>query len=596
MMFLRADFADLCDCDYSIYVTFNYNPNYVSLIKQLKIRAWNKTNSWWEVPYSEYTPLITLLNQYGISYNAQEFMQSIQTLSDKVAKMQELQKTEHNVDASCLDSVDFKTNPFHYQREGIAYGLSIDKFLLADTPGLGKTLMSANIARLKRGGKHCLIICGYKSLLFNWVSEIEKHTTEKAYVLGQRITKRGRTKVGKIVDRLEDIKNLDKIEEFFVITDVTTLRQSEKEDYIKKNGKKAYNKNFYIADLLEEQCRNGEIGRIIVDESHVCANAESDQTQALLRLKSCPYKIAMTGTPIMNKNLDIFPIMKWLGYETRNFWAFREHYCKLGGYQGKQVIGNKNNEELHKRVSQFMLRRFKEDVLDLPEKIIIDEYLEMDGKQYSLYEKYNKLTMAELAKKKNNRNELLSALTLLRKITCHPGWVDPAYTESVKYERAKQIIAEAAANDEKTIIVSNWTTPFESEIECINLAKELAIYNPAMITGNTKDRQEQIEKFQTDPTCKVFIGSIKAMGVGITLNAAANVIFLDEPWNKAIKDQCTDRAHRVGTKHSVKVYTLICRNTKDEGVHNTVYKKGRLADEIVDGVSPEELQNIIEKY
>ena len=117
-----------------------------------------------------------------------------------------------------------------------------------------------------------------------------------------------------------------------------------------------------------------------------------------------------------------------------------------------------------------------------------------------------------------------------------------------------------------------------------------------MIIGDTKDRQAEIEKFQNNPDCKVFIGSIKAMGVGITLNAASNVIYLDEPWNRAVKDQCTDRAHRVGTKGDVKVYTLMCRNTKDEGVHNTVYKKGRLADQIVDGVSPEELYNILENY
>ena len=351
-----------------------------------------------------------------------------------------------------------------------------------------------------------------------------------------------------------------------------------------------------MADALEDMCRKGEIGRIIFDESHVCANYQSDQTQALLRLRSCPYKIAMTGTPIMNKNLDLYPIMSWLGFEKRNYWEFRERYCRLGGFQGKQVIGDKNNPELHQRLSQFMLRRLKDDVLDLPEKIIIDEYLEMDGKQWALYDKYNRLMKAELAKMKGNKNKLLETMTILRKITCHPAWIDPTCTESVKYERAKQIIEDAVANDEKSIIVSNWTTPFESDIECLNIRNALLQYNPAMIIGDTKDRQAEIEKFQNNPDCKVFIGSIKAMGVGITLNAASNVIYLDEPWNRAVKDQCTDRAHRVGTKGDVKVYTLMCRNTKDEGVHNTVYKKGRLADQIVDGVSPEELYNILENY
>jgi SNF2 family DNA or RNA helicase len=104
---------------------------------------------------------------------------------------------------------------------------------------------------------------------------------------------------------------------------------------------------------------------------------------------------------------------------------------------------------------------------------------------------------------------------------------------------------------------------------------------------------EQIDKFQKDPTCSVILGTIGAMGTGLTLNAASNVIFLDEPWNRALKDQATDRAHRIGTKYPVNVYTLICKNSADEGVHKTVMKKGRVADEIVDGVTEEELFDIL---
>lgn len=597
MIYLRAGFADKCNSNYSIYVTFGYNPNYVTLIKTLKTRIWNNDKKWWEVPYDDYTPLITLLNNYGIQYNAEEFMLSIQQLSEEVEKMQTIQKTEQKIDASVLDTVEFKTKPFHYQLEGIAYGLTHDRFLLADEMGTGKTLQSANIARLKRGGKHCLVIVGYKSLLFNWVREIETHTTEKGYVLGQRMMKRAKKlRTGTLQDRLEDLENLDKIEEFFIITDITTLRQCKKEKYTKKNGKEGTNKNFFYADLIEEWCRKGEIGRIILDEAHVFSSYEVDQTQALLRLRSCPYKIAMTGTPIMNRNLDLFPIMTWLGYEQRNYWEFRERYCRLGGFKGKEVIGDKNNPELHNRLSQFMLRRLKEDVLDLPEKIIIDEYLEMDGKQWALYEKYDKLMKAELAQMKGNKNKLLSAIMTLRKITCHPAWVDESCTNSVKYERAMQIVEEAVRNNQKTIIFSCWTTPFEADMECMCLQKLLSKYNPAMIIGATNDRIGQVDKFQTDSSCMVMLGSVKAMGVGITLTAASNVIWLDEPWTAGVKEQGNDRTHRPGQKNNVNIYTLMCKDTKDEGVHKTVYKKGRLADEIVDGVSPDELFNILENY
>ena len=935
MLYLRADFANSLSTDYSIFVTFNYNPNYVNLIKSMNNRAWNNANKEWEVGWDCYSQLIGTLNNNNIAYNGQEFMASIENLKQQVEKLKAVQKQEANVDASILDSVEFKTMPFNYQKEGIAYGLTHDKFLLADQPGLGKalaldtpiltstgwkllkdiqigeelfdekgqichvtnifdhkqknmykvtfgdkksviccdehlwtvytrnslksknvyrtlqlkdlmkdyqlawnskyyipmtepikfpkknlpihpyilgaligdgcfihciaftnkdnfiidkisslldeeyclkqcpnkpinyllvrkktskrninknkyktilkelglfnknshykfipeiykyscpedrlqllqglmdtdgyiskvgtmqfcsvseklcddigqiieslggtftkrkkilknkfeawditfklksgmypvslprkvnrivksrkyepirnikkiefigkqparcltvdspsnlflinncivthnTLMSSNIARLKRGGQHCLVICGYKSLLFNWVKEIQTHTTESGYVIGQRQNKRNlRFRTGKVLERLEDLQNIDKIEDFFLITDITTLRQSHKTEYKDKNGKTRYNKEFYMADAIEDLCRKGVIGRIILDESHVFKNIDVDQTQALLKLKSCPYKIAMTGTPIMNKNIDLYPIMVWLGQETRNYWQFRDRYCKLGGFKGKQIVGDKNNPELHERLSKFMLRRLKQDVLDLPEKIMIDELLEMDGKQWALYEKTSKLAKAEMAKMKGNKNALLASMANLRKITCHPAWVDPNCTDSVKYERARQIVFEAAENNEKTIIFSCFTTPFEAELECLNLKRELEMYNPAMIIGDTKDRMEQVDKFQNDPTCKVIIGSIGAMGVGLTLNAASNVIFLDEPWNQAIKDQAIDRSHRVGTKNNVKVYTLMCKDTVDEGVHKTVTKKGRLALEIVDGVTAEELENII---
>ena len=93
---------------------------------------------------------------------------------------------------------------------------------------------------------------------------------------------------------------------------------------------------------------------------------------------------------------------------------------------------------------------------------------------------------------------------------------------------------------------------------------------------------------------EIILGTIGAMGTGLTLNKASNVIFLDEPWNRALKDQATDRAHRIGTKYNVNVYTLICKNTIDEMVHGVVNKKGRIADEIVDGVTAEELENMLE--
>ena len=587
MLKLRADFSIKLNSVYSIFVTFPYNQYYVDLMKNMKNRSFDNVTKVWEIGWDCYSQLIGTLNAYGIPYNGNEFMESVEELKYQIELREKKYKKDSNIDSSILDKVEFKTPPFSYQKEGIAYMLEHDKCLIADEQGLGKTYQTLNTAVLKKGGKHCLIIAGYDTLQFNWVAEVEKHTNEKAYVLGQRTKRNGRVYLGTLQDRLDDINNLDKIEEFFIITAPTTIRQCIKKEYLKKNGKKGFNKIYTNAQLLEAWCQKGEIGRIIYDEFQTAKNFEASQTEALLHIKSAPYKIAATGTPIMNKNLDLYPLMNWLGYENRNYYEFKNTYCIMGGYKNKEVKGNKNTQELHQKLNQFMIRRKKADVLDLPEKIYINEVLEMDGKQWTLYEKMKDFYKQRLAQMRGNKVELLASVLNLRKITTHPQWVDEEYKDSVKFERTRQLVYDIVENNQKVIIFSNWSTPIDW------LYKELEMYNPAKITGDTKDRMFEVEKFQNDETCKVILGTIGAMGTGLTLTAASNVIFLDEPWNRALKDQATDRCHRIGTKNNVNVYTLICKGTMDEMVHRTVNKKGRVADEIVDGVTTEELEEML---
>lgn len=591
MIYLRMHYSNKLNCKYSIFATFQYNPNYVNIMKSMTNRCWNADTKEWEIDYACYTPLIKTLNENNIPYNGREFLQSIDELKKLIEQSQAIQVQEANIDTSSLDSVEFKTKPYKYQLEGIAYGLENNKFLLADDQGLGKSLQTLNIARLKRGGKHCLVIVGYDTLQFNWVSEIEKHTEEKGYVLGQREVLKGACKgqirKGTMEQRIEDLKNIDSIDSFFIITSVATLRHCIKTEYIDKNGKKKYNKQYIVAEMIEELCRKGIIGRVVFDEAQVVKNVDSDQTKALLKIRTCPYKIIATGTPIMNKHLDLYPLMYWLDQEHNNFYSFRDKYCIMGGFKGKEVKGNKNGQELNQRLSKFMLRRKKEDVLDLPDKIIIDEYLDMDLKQAILYDKTKKLMQGELVKQKGNKVALMSLLLNLRKITCHPNWVDERYSDSVKFERVHQLMYEITENSRKAIIFSNWATPIQK------LYEELKIYNPAMIIGDTKDRMSEVNKFQNDDSCKVILGTIGAMGTGLTLTSASNVIFLDEPWNRALKDQATDRAYRIGTKSNVNVYTLLCKGTVDESVHRTVVKKGLVADEVVDGLTVEELEEIL---
>lgn len=167
----------------------------------------------------------------------------------------------------------------------------------------------------------------------------------------------------------------------------------------------------------------------------------------------------------------------------------------------------------------------------------------------------------------------------MRQATGYTGILSTTIQESAKFERMLEIIEDSVANRRKVVVFSNWTMMTEPVFELLRK------YNPALITGQISAdvRQSMVDKFQNDPTCKVIVGTIGAMGTGITLTAGTVEIFLDEPWTMASKSQAIDRCHRIGAKSNVTVYTLICKNTIDERINEIVEEKGKMSDSIVDG-------------
>lgn len=311
---------------------------------------------------------------------------------------------------------------------------------------------------------------------------------------------------------------------------------------------------------------------------HNCKNPSSQQGKGLLKVQS-DVQIAMSGTPLMNTPLDLFIILRWLGYEKHAFYAFKNHYCIMGGFGGYDVIGYKNMPELQERVDSIMLRRLKDDVLDLPEKVYIDEYVEMTAKQEQIYKEVSAEIKANIDKIKMANNPL-AELIRMRQATGYTGILSSTILESAKIDRLEEIVEESVANNRKVVIFSNWTqmtTPVYDRLS--------SNYKGVVITGETEEtvRQANVERFQNDPHCKFIVGTIGAMGTGLTLTAGTVVTFLDEPWTMANKQQAIDRCHRIGTKSNITIYTIMCKNTIDERIHEIVEKKGMIADAIIDG-------------
>lgn len=321
---------------------------------------------------------------------------------------------------------------------------------------------------------------------------------------------------------------------------------------------------------------------------HKCKDPTSQQGKALLKLQA-ETMISMTGTPLMNNPLDLYIHLKWLGYEKHNYYAFKQHYCVFGGFGGYQVIAYKNLDQLKGQFEDIMLRRLKKDVLDLPEKIYTTEYVEMTPKQAKIYKEVNCDIQNNIDLVKNAINPL-AELIRLRQATDYTGILSSTVKESAKLDRLEELLDEIVENDGKAIIFSNWTSMTNPTFE------RLKRFNPAIITGETKNRVEQQDKFMNDQTCKIIIGTIGAMGTGLTLTAANTVIFLDEPWNRATREQCEDRAHRIGTKENVNIIFLICKNTIDERIHDLVEQKGKLADLLVDGKLTKQNRDTLVNY
>lgn len=535
----------------SAFVGFEYNSKILRELQNLGTRYYHSDTKLWEIPILSLPNLCARLSEFEIEITGKFQSESIPSL--------------------------YKTKPFNHQIEGVAYGLSHDCFILGDDQGLGKSKQIIDIAveRKRRGQtEKCLIICGVNSLKYNWQEEIELHSDEANWVLGSRYKRDGTIREGGGKEKLEDLNNLPPA--FFLIINIEALRglyYREAPVGRQKKGKL----RFPIAEKINELSSRKIINMVAFDECHKAKNSQSLQGEALMCINKAKFRIPISGTILMNSPLDLYTPLAWIGIEEHSYYSYTKHYCRYGGYNNQDLVGFKNLNELQNIMQSVMLRRMKSDVLDLPEKIYQVEYLEMSNKQTKIYEEVvsNLRLLVDKIRKSINP---LSEMIRLRQATGWTGIISSTVKESVKMERLVELTKDLTDMGYKVIVFSQWEA-------ITSVAREhLAEYNPAYITGSisAEDRMSQLAMFQEDEDCKAIIGTIGAMGTGYTLTAGSYVIFLDEPWNNALKEQAIDRAHRIGTTGTVNIITLICKDTLDEVIHNIIYKKKLMSDLLVD--------------
>lgn len=555
MIKLKFDFSQKLNYKQSLYIKGDYNPTILNVIHSFQTRYYHRNSKLWECKI-DYFPIILDKLKF----------EDIQICGEVPKKFERYLKMLDIYDEQDADYVS-RTKPFEHQMDSFKYALTHNKFLLGDEQGLGKTKQALDIAvARKHKMRHCLIVCGVNNLKWNWYKEVEIHTNEKAHILGSRVNRKGKTVIGSSVERLADLKQIH--DEYFLITNIETLRDKSIQSQIKK------------------MCNDGIIGMTIIDEIHKCKNSQSKQGKAIHCCCSY-YRLALTGTPLMNNPVDLYNVLKWLEVENHSLTYFKNLYCEMGGFGGYEIIGYKNLDQLENSLNKNMLRRRKEEVLDLPPKIYTDELLDLDSSQDKLYRDVTNQIIEDIDRIMLLPNPL-TELIRLRQVTSNPNILTSKNITNVKYDRIVDILESTT---DKVIIFSNWT----KVINPLYIKLSSLGYNPALVTGESKDPILEMNKFQSDNTCKVILGTTPALGTGYTLTAANTVIFIDEPWSKAIKDQAEDRCHRIGTKGTVNIITLICKDTIDERIHQIIKDKGELSDRIVDGkaVQPSDIKFLI---
>ena len=536
----------------SIFVGFEYKAELVDVMHQVPNAIFHKKDKVWETPLTELSKLITFLHNYDDI--------DLIMLKDKPKQKDKV-----------YSLLDYKTTPYDYQIEGVQFGLNHDKCLILDQPGLGKTLQCIYIAqeRYAKGEiEHCLIVCGLNTLKFNWKKEIEQHSDLSVKILGERINRKGRLVVDGVDTRLQQLK--EPIEEFFVITNIETLR----DDRILKELNKGANK----------------YDMVVADEIHKMNNVTSAQGKNFSKLKS-KYKIGLTGTFLVNSPLDAYMALKWVDIDRSTATNFKYFYSVYGGRFGNELIGYKNLEILKDQLSDISIRRTK-DILNLPEKNYIHELLEMDDKQSKFYNNIVEGIIEEVDKVSIDKNNVLALTTRLRQSTSDPSILTTENIKSAKIIRAKELVQEIISQGEKVIVYTTFKQPLYT------LAEELKKYKPLVCTGDTKEEEvwKRVDKFQTDNEHYLMLATIQKMGTGITLTRASYVIFIDSAWTRADNEQAEDRIHRIGAKKPCFYYYLWTKDTYDENVRALVDKKDALSTYINDDELTLDKMETLKKY
>ena len=526
-------------------------------------------------------PDVKMKSDYWEGYITQKLIELLKELNfvfspslqnwDK--KEDEVKKLSLNLDVEELYKYQIEGVHFLEQKNGRA--------LIADEMGLGKTVQALSWLKLHPEFSKVLVICP-ASLKINWQREAEKWA-------------------------LLDME----------ILNGTTPHKIKSNDVII---------NYDILSYWEKYLKLKQFDVIIFDEAHYIKNNKAKRTKAFKRLvKSVPRLIALTGTPIENKPIEIYNIVKVIDPSIfPDATDFAVEFCGAKKTRfGWDKNGATNTLRLNKILSSsIMIRRKKVDVLkDLPEKQIIKVPFEINNRiEYDqaetefvefLKKKFNTENLTEEILEelkqfaKRNDIEVSEELTTdeIRLIKEHKFERIASAPVLAQIELLKQLAVKGKIDQ-----VIEWIENFlESGEKLVVFAVHKKVVSQLMekfkhiavkVDGSVsqKQRQEAVDKFQKDSKTRLFIGNIKAAGVGITLTAASNAVIIEFPWSPGELNQAADRIHRITQTKQVTIWNLVGESTIEEKIITLLKKKEKVITKILDGKQYEDQSILMDLF
>lgn len=358
--------------------------------------------------------------------------------------------------------------------------------------------------------------------------------------------------------------------------------------------------NYESVWRMETEIANWKPNFIIADESHKIKTHNIAASKAMHRLgRKTKYRMILTGTIITNKAIDVFSQYKFVDPTIfgNSFYAFRNKYFDMVGYgQHTPVLKESMKDELMEKLHSIAFRATKSECLALPPTTDIIRYVELEPRTMGIYRSLVKDSFAELGKGELTVTNVLTKLLRLSQLT--GGFIgnDECRTcqqiSRSKPDALEDIVDNAVQSGEKIVVIAR----FLAEIKAIKklLEKKHILYS--QVSGEIKDREEQIRKFQNDPKVSVFIGQVATAGLGITLTAASTMVFYSLDYSMSNFEQAKARIHRAGQQKNCTYIYLIAKGTVDEKVLITLQNKANLAKNLIDeyrrGLNPYEIGGI----